>query len=274
MSVAVKKKPVTSSIHGHPHMKFNKKKTNNTRKRKKLTSSSSHAEKGFIPGGDETDPLNLKDPDLTMAYTPSPDHNQDLPTPVVFVDKGDPLSLKTSPKRKGERKISRHKSSTSEETAVSKIKFNEKAKKFCYGNYSKYYGYRNPDKDTDVRLQFLNSSMFAGKDVLDLGCNIGHITLTIAKEFEPKKIVGVDIDGNLINVARKNIRRYLSKEKSSMFPVSMQVCYGPLFGQGSNDTSFPNNVTFRKVRQFLKLTNKNAIILIKTHYIQYTYMIN
>ena len=253
MSVVIKKKVVTPTIHGHTHqMKLNKKKTYNIRKRKKLTSSSSHTEKGFIPGGDETDPLNLKDPDLTMAYTPSPDHNQDLPTPMVFVDQSDPLSLKRSPKQKRERKNSRHKSSTSDqETTISNVNFNEKAKKFCYGNYSKYYGYRNPDKEIDVRLQLFNSTMFSGKDVLDLGCNIGHITLTIAKEFEPKKIVGVDIDGNLINVARKNIRRYLSKEKSSMFPVSMQVCYGPIFGQDSNDTSFPNNVTFRKVRTIL-----------------------
>ena len=256
MSVAVKKKPVTPSP-THPQFKFGKKKPNYTKKRRRLSSYSSHAEKekGFVPGGDVTDPLNLKDPDLNLNnYTPSPDHKQDLPTPIVFVDKSDPLCLKRSPKRKRERKNSRHKSSasTSEQQekapiSLASVKFNEKAKKFCFGNYSKYYGYRNPDKAEDVRLQYFDASIFAGKDVLDMGCNIGHITLTIAKEYEPKKIVGVDIDGNLINVARKNIRRYLSKEKSSKFPVSMQLCYGPLFGQGSNETKFPNNVTFRKV---------------------------
>ena len=252
MSVAVKKKPLTPS-----NAPFKVKKKNlYTKKRKRLSSNTVHSEKekGFVPGGDETDPLNLKDPDLTLSYTPSPDHNNnELPIPIVYVDKSDPLCLKRSPKRKRERKNSRHKSSASTSEQVEKtdptslIKFNEKAKKFCYGNYSKYYGYRNPDQEKDVRLQYLDSTMFAGKDVLDLGCNIGHITLTVAKEFEPKKIVGVDIDGNLINVARKNIRRYLSKEKSTKFPVSMQVCYGPLFGHGSNDTKFPNNVIFRKV---------------------------
>lgn len=251
MSVAVKKKPVTPS---HPQLKFGKKKPNYTKKKRRLSSySSQEKEKGFVPGGDVTDPLNLKDPDLTLNYTPSPDHNADLPTPIVFVDQSDPLCLKRSPKRKRERKNSRHKSSASisehpesaPPSAVS-VRFNEKAKKFCYGNYSKYYGYRNPDKEQDVRLKYFDGSMFAGKDVLDLGCNIGHITLTIAKEYEPKKIVGVDIDGNLINVARKNIRRYLSKEKSSKFPVSMQLCYGPLFGQESNDTKFPHNIAFRK----------------------------
>lgn len=246
MSVAVKKKSVTSTSH---FKNFNKKKPGFTKKKKRLSSCSGLQDKAFDrTGGDETDPLNLKNPDLTLAYTPSPDHTQPLPTPIVFVDQTDPLHLKTSPKRKRVRKNSRHKSSTSEEkTDAPNVRFNENAKKFCYGNYSKYYGYRNPGHETDVRLEYLDGSLFKGKDVLDLGCNIGHITLTIAKEWEPKKIVGVDIDGNLINVARKNIKKYLSVEKASKFPMSMQMCYGPLLGQDKHDASFPNNVTFRKV---------------------------
>ena len=253
MSVVVKRKPVTAH-NSHFKINSNKRKpssgNNNSKKRRRATSDGVAVEKdkSFVPGGDETDPLNLKNPDLTLSYTPSPDHVKDLPTPVVFVDQSDPLCLKRSPKRKRERKNSRRKSSTSDDKPPD-IKFNEKAKKFAYGNYSKYYGYRNPAYEKDPRLQFLDSSLFSGKDVLDLGCNIGHITLTIAKDYEPKKILGVDIDGSLINIARKNIRRYLSKEKCSEFPVSMQVCYGPLFGQGSNNTTFPNNVTFRQVRK-------------------------
>jgi len=237
MSVEVKKKPVTT--HNNVHFKIKK------QKKRKRYSSASEKPPSFFPGGDRTDPLNLKDPDVLVSYSPSPDHSNliDLPTPIVVVDKTDPLCLKRSPKRKRERRSSRYK--PPEETKPA-VKFNEKAKKFCYGNYSKYYGYRNPDQQDDVRLQFLDKSLFKDKDCLDLGCNIGHITLTIAKEYEPKKIVGVDIDGNLINVARKNIRRYLSKEKSSEFPMSMQVCYGPLFGHDSGDKSFPHNVAFRQ----------------------------
>lgn len=237
MSVEVKKKPVTT--HNNVHFKIKKK------QKRKRYSSASEKTPSFFPGGDKTDPLNLKDPDVLVSYSPSPDHNNliDLPTPIVIVDKTDPLCLKRSPKRKRERRSSRYKPP---EEAKPAVKFNKKAEKFCYGNYSKYYGYRNPDQQDDVRLQFLDKSLFKDKDCLDLGCNIGHITLTIAKEFEPKKIVGVDIDGNLINVARKNIRRYLSKEKSSEFPMSMQVCYGPLFGHDSGDTSFPHNVAFRQ----------------------------
>jgi len=46
------------------------------------------------------------------------------------------------------------------------------------------------------------------KDVLDVGCNVGHLTLLIARDFEPRKIVGVDIDEELIKVARTNVRHY------------------------------------------------------------------
>ena len=252
MSVAVKKRPLPSSN----NQKWMKKKPNYGKKRRRLTSSSTR-ERTFVPGGDETDPLNLKNPDLTLSYTPSPDHNTELPDPAIYVNQSDPLRLKESPKRKRERKSSRHKSGASmcdaseQSKQKANVKFNEKAKKFSYGNYSKYYGYRNPSKQEDVRLQYFDKSWFCGKEVLDLGCNIGHITLTIAKNYEPKKIVGVDIDGNLVTVARNNIRRYMSKFTSSKFPMSMRVCYGPLFGHDAGDTSFPNNVKFRQVNKKL-----------------------
>ncbi|TNM84945.1 hypothetical protein fugu_009123 [Takifugu bimaculatus] len=52
---------------------------------------------------------------------------------------------------------------------------------------------------------------FEGKDVLDLGCNLGHLTLYIAKMHRPARILGLDIDGALVHAARKNIRHYLSE---------------------------------------------------------------
>ena len=44
--------------------------------------------------------------------------------------------------------------------------------------------------------------------VLDIGCNIGHITTCIAKTHSPARIVGVDIDKKLVDIAKKNIRYY------------------------------------------------------------------
>uniref|UniRef100_UPI0037E8830A 7SK snRNA methylphosphate capping enzyme n=1 Tax=Semicossyphus pulcher TaxID=241346 RepID=UPI0037E8830A len=84
-------------------------------------------------------------------------------------------------------------------------------KKFQYGNYNKYYGYRNPGASEDPRVRVLRPEWFEGKDVLDLGCNSGHLTLYIAKMLRPARILGLDIDSGLVHAARKNIRHYLSE---------------------------------------------------------------
>lgn len=87
----------------------------------------------------------------------------------------------------------------------------QQKKKFQYGNYNKYYGYRNPSNSEDTRVRLLRREWFEGKDVLDLGCNSGHLTLYIAKMLRPSRILGLDIDGGLVHAARKNIRHYLSE---------------------------------------------------------------
>nr|A3KQ55.2 RecName: Full=7SK snRNA methylphosphate capping enzyme; Short=MePCE; AltName: Full=Bicoid-interacting protein 3 homolog; Short=Bin3 homolog; Short=zBCDIN3 [Danio rerio] len=156
-------------------------------------------------------------------------------------------------------------------------------KKFQYGNYNKYYGYRNPGMSEDPRIRVMNPDWFRGKDVLDLGCNTGHLTLFIAKNWRPASIVGLDIDGSLIHAARQNIRHYLSevqvqhsrrsgentkadrgevsgeekdKDKTSKhsFPVSLRISRGPIAGPPLPETNthslppgdFPANVTFIK----------------------------
>ncbi|KAL5238768.1 hypothetical protein ACI65C_006178 [Semiaphis heraclei] len=104
-----------------------------------------------------------------------------------------------------------------------KLKGKEKNELFQYGNYCRYYGYRNPD-DEDNRLKVLAERMdlFLGKDVLDIGCNIGHVTFSIARDFCAKSVVGMDIDRKLINIARKNVQYYIndSTPSSSSQPSS------------------------------------------------------
>lgn len=87
----------------------------------------------------------------------------------------------------------------------------QQKKKFQYGNYNKYYGYRNPGASEDPRVRLLRPEWFVGKDILDLGCNSGHLTLYIAKMLRPARILGLDIDSGLVHAARKNIRHYLSE---------------------------------------------------------------
>ncbi|XP_059152538.1 uncharacterized protein LOC131938500 [Physella acuta] len=153
-------------------------------------------------------------------------------------------SLSMSPERKFKRQTSgsRGKSGPNEPT-----KFPAKPM-FTLGNYNRYYGYRNRDHEPDPRLQYFDPSWFKGKDVLDIGCNTGHITLALAEQFYPHKILGMDIDGKLIQAARQNIRHMLSQRRkdSSKYPCVFEMTKGPLEAHplmGSSD-QFPNNVLF------------------------------
>lgn len=62
------------------------------------------------------------------------------------------------------------------------------------------------------RFDLFPGDWFRGRTVLDIGCNVGHLTLEIAKKFEPAHILGIDIDDHLVGVARKNIRHYCDGE--------------------------------------------------------------
>lgn len=72
--------------------------------------------------------------------------------------------------------------------------------KYQYGNYKQYYGRRNLNENMDVRLKVFmkHPYLFKQKDVLDIGCNAGHITIEVAKELAAKSVTGIDIDKTLI----------------------------------------------------------------------------
>ena len=105
-------------------------------------------------------------------------------------------------------------------------------KTFEYGNYNRYYGYRNADHGKDPRLKYLHPEWFAGKDVLDIGCNVGHVTLAIARNLNPKSILGVDIDENLIRAAKQNVKHYTS----CIMPTKT-----PQYGTGISTNQTPLN---------------------------------
>lgn len=143
-------------------------------------------------------------------------------------------------------------------------KFRSKDARYQYGNYNRYYGYRNLHHEVDPRLKVFaqRKELFFGKDILDIGCNIGHITLSVARNLGAKSVTGIDIDRTLINIARKNVKHYVncvqspvSNEDNSLdtkfFPMSMPINYGPVdipgFTKNKQNKGFPYNVTFVQV---------------------------
>ncbi|GLJ53116.1 hypothetical protein SUGI_1131760 [Cryptomeria japonica] len=78
---------------------------------------------------------------------------------------------------------------------------------YVYGNYHSYYNYRiDQALDEDPRMKVLRKEWFEGKNCLDIGCNEGFITISIAQKFACKSIVGIDIDDRLIGKARSHLK--------------------------------------------------------------------
>ncbi|KAJ3166597.1 hypothetical protein HDU88_003079 [Geranomyces variabilis] len=76
----------------------------------------------------------------------------------------------------------------------------------AHGNYADYYGKRSTRGEwVDRRLTLLEKSWIEGKNVIDVGCNAGVVTIGLAALFAPKHIEGVDIDPTLVRKARARL---------------------------------------------------------------------
>lgn len=53
----------------------------------------------------------------------------------------------------------------------------------------------------DIRLQVfeMHRHLFQNKDVLDIGCNVGHISIAVARTLGARSVMGMDIDPILIS---------------------------------------------------------------------------
>ncbi|KAJ6491307.1 Bicoid-interacting protein 3-domain-containing protein [Mycena vitilis] len=137
-----------------------------------------------------------------------------------------------------------------------------------HGNYHGYYAKR--PSVNDPRLEVLPPFTFAGKRVLDIGCNEGWVSCEIAQSHGASKVVGVDIDDALVRAAWRRRRTVWSaqgpppneesetvgpnrKRKRTVdpvgepdyFPASCAHSLGPLPIPRSAPESFPHNVSFR-----------------------------
>ncbi|KAF8052950.1 hypothetical protein N665_1483s0002 [Sinapis alba] len=120
----------------------------------------------------------------------------------------------------------------------------KKSQESCpFGNYKNYYGYRiSNDMDEDPRLKVLKKEWFQGKDCLDIGCNSGVMTIHIAKKFGCQSILGVDIDSNLIEVARWRLRNFVRTHNSAK-PGEMKTHSGGADGSEEQSISLSNGET-------------------------------
>lgn len=85
---------------------------------------------------------------------------------------------------------------------------------YIYGNYHTYYGYRiDRALDEDPRMKVLKEEWFKDRDCLDIGCNEGFITISIAQKFACRSILGIDIDDKLIGRARQNLKAMAGVEE-------------------------------------------------------------
>ncbi|KIJ63202.1 hypothetical protein HYDPIDRAFT_29889 [Hydnomerulius pinastri MD-312] len=148
-----------------------------------------------------------------------------------------------------------------------------------YGNYHGYYTKRPSVRDP--RLALLPETFFAGKGVLDIGCNEGWVTCEIAQSWGARQVVGVDIDDTLVRAAWKRRRSLWSLQSPELkiyspkvmengsdsspkskrarldsdldgdtcdyFPMSCEQSHGPLPipSKAAGEHAFPHNVTFR-----------------------------
>ncbi|XP_031626880.1 probable RNA methyltransferase CG1239 [Contarinia nasturtii] len=114
--------------------------------------------------------------------------------------------------------------------------------KFIYGNYNRYYGYRCEKNVEDVRLIALSQydEIFNGKDVLDIGCNDGSLTIALAKRFSINFITGMDIDANLIAKARRSV---LYETQAIVNNNDKNVI---------KQVNFPNNIAFKQCNYVLQ----------------------
>ncbi|KII91331.1 hypothetical protein PLICRDRAFT_173199 [Plicaturopsis crispa FD-325 SS-3] len=135
-----------------------------------------------------------------------------------------------------------------------------------HGNYHGYYSKR--PFVNDPRLALLSRSLFDGASVLDVGCNEGWVTCEIAQSWGAQKVVGVDIDDNLVRAAWKRRRTLWSRQAPPRdetdadpqlgkrkraeptpplcFPASCEHMFGPLpFPAAPTKHAFPHNVSFK-----------------------------
>eukprot|EP00949_MAST-11_sp_MAST-11-sp1_P004176 g4176.t1 len=89
----------------------------------------------------------------------------------------------------------------------------KRKRRAVHGNFGRYYSVRNEKREQhpvfpfplDSRLGRLHGDFFRGRRCLDIGCNAGDLTIAIAHGMQPRSMLGIDIDANLVKRARAKL---------------------------------------------------------------------
>lgn len=253
--------------------------------KKRRLDSTNHSRRPSALHGTRSDPLNLSSKQATPINSTHPilEHRLgDQPDPLPAQLHHDPLNLegkienfdsivsefnkrphpqeskrqssKASKRRKRQRKKSQSESSSNNDSCLPPPSptYNPDKGVYRYGNYTQYYGYRNKGREgEDPRLKLLKKEWFSDKVILDIGSNTGLLTLAIAREYSPKSITGVDIDGKLVRIAWKNLHRgsvSMVTPSGQAFPKSLTMRCLPGLRNTSTSTNYTGNVEFKQVK--------------------------
>lgn len=144
-----------------------------------------------------------------MRFQPEPRAKRQRTT---FLDNGKPAlnpAAPSQPDLSSNRRPHLHPTSTASSGAPSRSNDNPSRKRervAINGNYLGYYRRRREVQHgaIDERLELIPKDWIAGKRILDVGANAGEVSIELAQRFRAAEIVGVDIDPDLTQQARRN----------------------------------------------------------------------
>ncbi|GAA5984757.1 hypothetical protein JCM10908_003490 [Rhodotorula pacifica] len=145
-----------------------------------------------------------------MSFQPEPRAKRQRTT---FLDNGKPAlnpAAPSQPDLSSNRRPHLHPTSTASSGAPSRSNDNPSRKRervAINGNYLGYYRRRREVQHgaIDERLELIPKDWIAGKRILDVGANAGEVSIELAQRFRAAEIVGVDIDPDLTQQARRNV---------------------------------------------------------------------
>lgn len=79
-------------------------------------------------------------------------------------------------------------------------------------------GYMSPGGATEVQRIFGKVETL-DKEVLDIGCGSGGITINIINEYKARKVIGIDVEDDVCNAAKERVKKFALEKKIDIVKV-------------------------------------------------------